>query len=174
MLERGFLTVGRWGAVPIRLHWTLPIGLFIFTGLVPGAAVGYVAIILLHEVGHALLVRRAGLRVGSLSLYGFGGECQYFGQPTPLERSVIAWGGVLAQLALLFAADAGLRLGGVPRDHFSRELTATVAGEPNAIILAINLLPIGRLDGREAWRLFPRLWRRLRRPRRPRRRHPLH
>lgn len=25
MFDRGYLTVGRWGGAPVRVHWTLPI-----------------------------------------------------------------------------------------------------------------------------------------------------
>jgi Zn-dependent protease len=172
VLDRGFLTVGRWGTTPIRLHWSLLLALLFFVAnFALGAAVGYVAILLFHEVGHALLVRRCGLRVGAINIYVFGGECQYFGQPSPLERAVIAWGGVLAQLLLLAAADvAVVRLGAARPDSFARQLTY-VLGAPNAFILLFNLLPIGKLDGREAWMLFPRIVRRLRTRRRAPRRY---
>jgi Zn-dependent protease len=172
VLRRGFLTIGRWGGVPIQLHWTLPIGLLLFAGFVPGACVGFILLILLHECGHALLVRRCGLRVGNIAIYGFGGECQYFGQPSPIERSIIAWGGVLAQLCALIAADQTLHHFGQPRARFIRSFINIFEGS-NALLIVINLLPIAQLDGREAWLLFPRLWRRLRGRRVTVRRHPL-
>lgn len=157
---RGFLTIGHWDGVPVRLHWSVPFGVVIFTGFSLGGAIGFVALLLLHEVGHAVLVRRQRLTVTEIRVYGFGAECEYRGWPTRLGKSVIAWGGVLMQAALLVAANGVVALFGTPHETFARDALA-VFGEANAFILIVNLLPIAPLDGAEAWLLFPRLWRRL-------------
>ena len=57
-------------------------------------------LILIHEMGHAVLVRRVGLHAVSIDVHGFGGQCRYAGYPDPLQRSIVAWGGVLAQALL--------------------------------------------------------------------------
>lgn len=84
----GNLTVGYVWNAPVRVHWSVLIGLVLFGGFRPGAWIGFLVVILAHELGHAVLVRRSGLRVVAVSLHAFGGECQWLGQPTslPVER----------------------------------------------------------------------------------------
>jgi len=89
---RGSVTIARiWGA-PIRLHWSVVVGLVLVGGLQPGAWLGFLAVILAHEVGHAVLVRHFGQRVVGLSLHALGGECHWIGQPNRLQRALIALG----------------------------------------------------------------------------------
>lgn len=63
MMDRGYLTLMRVRGVPLRLHWTLPLGALLLSGgrLEPGLWLGIVLVIALHEAGHALVVHRAGL-----------------------------------------------------------------------------------------------------------------
>ena len=151
---KNWWSLGRIGGVPVRLHWSALIGALFFSGfrLAPGAWLGFVVVILVHELGHAAVVRFAGQRATGIDVHGFGGECHWSGQATPLQRAAIAWGGVWAQLALLVIAIpvsivAGHALGSFGSDLF---YALTFA---NLMLAAINLLPIGRLDGREAWKL---------------------
>jgi stage IV sporulation protein FB len=170
MFSSGYLLVARWRGIPLRLHWTLPVGAVIFTGLrfVPGAWVGFVLLIVLHELGHALLARRYRMRVLSVDIHGFGGQCRYTGEPTPRQRAVIAWGGVLAQALLFFAVMLALLVAGQqPSNRFLGEL-ADSATSVNLRIAALNLLPFAPLDGAEAWKL-PKLWLDERRRRRAKR-----
>src|SRR5262245_31795457 len=59
-MESGFLHLGRFRGVPLRMHVLAPLGALFFSGFrfEPGAWLGFVLIILLHEIGHALLVMR--------------------------------------------------------------------------------------------------------------------
>jgi hypothetical protein len=60
-------------------------------------------------MGHASLALRCELRVVGIDIHGFGGQCRMGGGGTRRQHVVIAWGGVLAQLALLVLTFAVLR-----------------------------------------------------------------
>ena len=178
MLERGYLTIGRLRGIPIRLHWTIPLGALLFSGFTfaPAFWVGFFLLALIHELGHATVVRAYGHQVLKVDVTGFGGMCHWFGNASRMERGAIAWGGVLAQLALLGVSVAVLALTGGAHSRWSLEL-ASVFVRTNVWIMLLNLLPIPPLDGAEAWRFvadlirgnpFPRpRWLRRRPPTRP-------
>lgn len=169
MGRRGWWTVARWKGTPLRLHWSLPLSAVVLGGMRfdPAAWLGLVLVVLAHELGHAALVHRYRLPVVAVDLHGMGGECRYEGHPTRWQVAVIAWGGVLAQLALL---PLGLWLAPRMAPSFASGVLASF-GRPSLWMLLFNLLPIPPLDGAEAWRL-PGLWRAARR-RRAARRAPL-
>jgi stage IV sporulation protein FB len=164
MFDSGFLPLGRIRGAPIRAHWSVVLGALVFTGFrfEPGAWVGFVLLILCHELGHATLVMRYRLRVVSVDLHGFGGVCRWAGEATPWQRSVIAWGGVLAQLLVLGTTALVLFLVGAPRSFFAADL-AGVFFTTNYYLIALNLLPFPPLDGVHAWKIFG-AWRDRKRP----------
>jgi Zn-dependent protease len=158
MFDRGFWQIGRlWGA-PLRVHWSTAIGALLFGGLrlAPAFWVGFFALVLVHELGHALLVRRYRHTVLSIDVTGFGGVCRWSGPASDLERAKIAWGGVLAQALLLGAAALLLLLVGAPQSLVGAQLAAVFI-DTNLLILALNLIPFRPLDGAEAWTLFSHL-----------------
>lgn len=154
MLKRGFLRLGQIGGVPILVHWTAPLGAYVFTGFRFDGVLwlGFVGLILLHELGHALMVRAVGARSTAIELTGFGGLCRWQGTPTQVGRAVIAWGGIWAQLVLLVLAESYLRLFPGTLSPVAMQLfwIATVS---NMWMIALNLIPFPPLDGVEAWRL---------------------
>jgi len=161
-MESGYLKLGRFGRAPIRVHWTAPLGAFVFSWFrfAPAAWAAFVVLILIHELGHAILVRRFGLVLESVDVHGFGGVCRYHGTPPPLRRSIIAWGGVLGQAALLAIASVVWLLlpplaSPIANDIVHGQLLDTFL-RANLIVMAINLLPIPGFDGAEAWKLFGR------------------
>lgn len=158
MLESGFITALRWRGVPIELHWTLFVGAVFVGGLrfAPGVWLGFFLLVLFHELGHALLVRSARARVLAIRMHGFGGECRYDGRVSPLARSAIAWGGVLAQGVLFGLTFALLATPWAPRHRLVTQMLS-VWLEPNLVLIGLNLLPFRPLDGAEAWKLFGRL-----------------
>src|SRR5262249_49588782 len=162
ILENGYLRLGRFRGVPIRMHVLTPLGALFFSGFrfEPGAWLGFVLIILVHEIGHALLVMRYGLGVSSIDLHAYGGATRWSGQATGHQRSVIAWGGVLAQAALFVATAAVLTFLGAPRTFFGRELVY-VFTTTNLWLMALNLLPFPPLDGAQAWKLAGELGQRF-------------
>lgn len=165
-IQGGYLTLFRIGGVPIRAHWTLPLGLLFFSGfrMAPGLWVGIVAIIVLHELGHAFVVSRVGLANLGIDLTGFGGKCAWAGSPSPTERAWVAWGGVLAQLPLLIVSFLVITLVGPLESELLADLGDAFV-RVNAILIVINLIPFPPLDGAEAWPLFGHLrrdWKRER------------
>ena len=174
MFDRGFLTLGTIRGMPIRVHWTMPVGALIFSGFsfAPAFWLGFFVLVLIHELGHAFFVRRFRHHVVSIEVTGFGGLCRWSGHATPFERAAIAWGGVAAQgilLALTFALVLAL---GSPTSRWTAELVH-VFTTTNLWLIALNLLPIPPLDGAEAWPLVRHLGDRIRsRPRRLRRPKP--
>lgn len=140
--------------IPIYVHATLPLGLALVSQLSfrPFAWLGLVIIILVHEAGHAVLLQRYRLPVLHIVLHGFGGECETVEWMTPWQRVVVAWGGVLAQGILFAAMTVISSLGLWPRAFVASELYSTLTAM-NLLVACFNLLPLGRLDGREAWRI---------------------
>jgi len=156
-MRGGYLTLGRWRGAPVRAHWSLPIGAFVFGQgqFVPGFWLGFFLLLLVHELGHAVLVKRYGHRVRSIDLHGLGGACCWTGEPTAIDRARIAWGGVLAQAVAYGIAVAAIALAGPPESALAAQL-ASAFTTTNIWLIAINLLPVSPLDGAEAWKL-PRL-----------------
>jgi Zn-dependent protease len=156
VLSTGYLTLFKVRGAPVRVHWTTPLLALMLGGFrfVPGIWVGVFILILLHELGHAFFVWRYRLHVMAVEVTGWGGLCRYAGQPTPIQRSIIAWGGVLAQSVVLVAASAyWLSPLYAPTTMFEAHLVDSFI-RLNLMLIALNLLPIAPLDGAEAWKLF--------------------
>jgi Zn-dependent protease len=151
----GFLVLGKVWRAPVRIHWTTPIVAFLLTGLsfVPGAWLGFLIIVLVHELGHALVVRSVRAHVLAINVHGFGGTCEWYGDVTAKQRAMIAWGGVIAQMVLYAAARVAAII--VPSWGIFGQLMYTLTAT-NFILIVVNLLPIRPLDGAEAWKLLRR------------------
>jgi Zn-dependent protease len=164
VFSKGYLQLGRLAGVPVRMHWTAPIGAFVFCGFRFSAVAWacFFGIILAHELGHALVVKAARCSPTQILLLASGGLCAWRGEATPIGRAAIAWGGVWAQLVLLGAAALYLSLYGWPSDLTGYEIAATLTAA-NTWSIVFNLLPIAPLDGAEAWALPVLLGRKLRR-----------
>ncbi len=164
MFRSGYWTVLRVRGAPVRLHWTIPVVAVLFDGFrfSPGFILGFVLLVLLHELGHALLVWRTGHRVAAIEVTGLGGLCHWSGNATPFERSLIAWGGILMQAALYAAVWIAFRVAGPPPNLFLWSLLSVFLGA-NLWIMVFNLIPLPPLDGAEAWKIFA-LWKERRGP----------
>jgi hypothetical protein len=164
VFERGYLTVARFRGAPVRVHWSAPLGALFFTrfAFAPGAWVGFFLLLLLHELGHAVLVRAARMQVVSVDIHGLGGVCRWYGVPSPRWRAIIAWGGVAAQAIVLVLTLLALALLPPVTSAFAAQLLDTLVWT-NLFLMALNLLPIPPLDGAEAWPLIGML-RRAKRP----------
>ena len=155
--------IGAWRGVPIRVHASTPVGLYVLSGFrfIPEWWACTLALILLHEFGHAVVVRMAGGRATEVMLTGFGGHCAWVGGVSPVGRAAIACGGVAAQLILLVGALTLDALGLVPPGP-AAALVLGAATYSNAWLIGLNLLPITPLDGVEAWAFPYRLGQRAR------------
>lgn len=157
LFSSGFVKVGRIRGMPLRMHWTTPIGVFLLSGFSfnPFVWVAILGLMIAHELGHAVLAHRYRLRVVSVDLTPIGGVCRLEGDPTLHEAAVVAWGGVLAQgillvLALLVKPIFHVVTFGLADDVFD------ILIRSNLILMALNLLPVEPLDGATAWRVFRR------------------
>lgn len=168
MLLGRFLTLFSVAGMPVRLHLLAPLVWLLFNRLDGARWVGVILIVFLHELGHAAIVRRLGARVVSIDFVPLGGECSWQGSVSKVGESFIAWGGVLAQAALLAVVWPLSQLGWVEDPFFLRVLSVLVF--TNLFLIGLNLLPIPGLDGWRAWPLFPR-WLRAVRARRANERH---
>ncbi len=159
LVQNGSLRLGKVNRVPVLIHWTWPLGmLWLCGGFRPVMWAAFAFIVLVHEFGHAFWVRRFRLRVSVILVHGFGGECRYRGDPSSGERAVIAWGGVMAQAIVLFAA---LAVSPFVTTAQGRGLCEFFIWS-NLWMIGFNLLPIAPLDGAEAWK-YPVIWWRARR-----------
>ena len=143
------------------MHWTLPLGAIVFGGgtIAPAFWLGFVVLVALHEFGHAAMARRMKQHVVAIDITGFGGMCRWTGMATPIQQSLIAWGGVLVQAMLFLAAIIVVTV--VPGAlHGWIAQFVSVFLWTNLWLIALNLLPFPPLDGAHAWRLI----RDLRRP----------
>lgn len=162
--RKGYLVFKPSGAPPAMIHWTAFVLALIVGGLSfqPGVWLGVFVIILVHEFGHAIAVWRAGATVTAICMDGTGGNCQWIGSVTRVQKLAIVWGGIIAQLLLWVIAFIASIILSESLKEFSDQFLSTLL-RWNLIVVALNLLPIKPLDGHEAWPLLKKVfqdWRR--------------
>ena len=176
---RDAIPIGRIAGFPVKVHWSVIVILWLFTWslatTLPGAVAGYsrpvywlagacgalvlLASLLAHELAHAVVGRRMGVSVGSVTLWLFGGVTTLQGEAkTPKAAFRIAIAGPATSLALAAAfggmAAALSTVRAVP-------IAVSVAWWLAAINLLLglfNLLPGAPLDGGRVVRAY--LWHR--------------
>ena len=171
----GNFSIGRFGGVEVRLHWSLlaVVALIVWSladgvfpsqnpGLSDGtylamgfvAALLFLASILLHELGHSWVARRAGIEVDSITLWLFGGVAEFkdrFRSAGAEFRVAVSGPLVSIILGVVFMSIA---LAGPPTEV---DGVAAWLGYINLILAAFNLLPASPLDGGRV--LHAALWR---------------
>lgn len=120
------------------------------TGILSWAVVVFVSI-LVHELGHALVARRFGLRVGTIEIHGLGGHVTH-ARTTAQRQLAISLAGPFAGLTLggLTALFAVAVANTVPQ---ALGLLTTVIEQllwVNIVWSIVNLLPMFPLDGGHA------------------------
>lgn len=163
------LRLGRIAGIPVGANWSVLVVLVLITDIVarnvlPRADAGrpaslywavaiptallFLASLLAHEGAHAVVARRKGLGVRSITLWMLGGVAQLDGEP-PNARAdfAIAAAGPLTSLgvgAVLLAGTQAVSSFGAPP-----AVTAALAwtGGTNVLLAAFNLLPGAPLDG---------------------------
>jgi Zn-dependent protease len=126
--------------IQIKADWTILFLIFWANGSFAYFA-ALVLTIILHELGHALIVRSRGGHVEGIILQGFGGMTLWSGSLTQLEQACVALGGPLVNIAtaLLLPMMFPMAMGNSP---FTSALVLW------GMVLGIfNLLPILPLDG---------------------------
>lgn len=175
----GGIPLGRIAGFPVQANWSVLVILWLFTwslaSTLPTTAAGYsptaywvagacgatvlLASLLAHELAHAIVARRAGVKILGVTLWLFGGITRLGGQaktPQTAFRIAVAGPATSLLLAALFACTGvGLRTLGV--GHIILGVAWWLAGI-NALLGVFNLLPGAPLDGGQVLRAW--LWRR--------------
>jgi Zn-dependent protease len=124
-----------------------------------GAALGYCASLILHELGHALAARWQGIPIAGIDLWFFGGLAQMRREPqNAREELVIAAAGPAMTLLLLGICVAVAEVvtpGGFIEAAFPSESNSLSAGDAllgwlgfiNAALFVFNAVPAFPLDG---------------------------
>ena len=164
--NNGNITIGHVWGIPIQINPSLFLILALLTwtlagGLLPAAypemsdvgrwltalltALLFFASILFHELAHALVARRNGVAVTSITLYIFGGIAQLGGKPqTPGAEFRVAAVGPASSLVL---AGAFFALNQVFGDRGYLGASSQWLSYINMILALFNLLPGYPLDG---------------------------
>lgn len=161
-MTQGLWQLARWKGVPILLHWTVLLGLVwfgvLYQRIVPALLtfIGFFALLLVHELGHAVAARSRKVAVFEIRLYLLHGLCSHAMPYRPRDEVFIAWGGVLAQgvvLVLVLAAQMVLTTT-LPFAALALDPLLNVLTVGNAAMIVFNLLPVAPLDGHRAWRVL--------------------
>jgi Zn-dependent protease len=160
------LRVGRISGATVFVHWSVlaVTGVMLLSAIENAtmtlvAVAAYLGVLMLHEWGHLVAAHRVGSVVWSIELYPFHGITRFAETASRYDACVVAWGGVLAQLAVAVPLVLWAHFMGFTRIGAVNAFIA-MFGYFSAVIAVFNLLPVGRLDGATAWRIVPLLWRR--------------
>src|SRR6267143_1437565 len=172
--------LGRVAGIGVRLHWSLAIAFVLIVWSLAGqvlpevvpdqpppaywlvsvlAALLFYASLLSHEMGHALVARRLGVKVDGITLWIFGGVARLTGDASsPGTEARIAIAGPLVSLALaILFGGATFALDVTAGPPLVEVGCAWLAGS-NALLLLFNLIPAFPLDGGRLLRAW--MWRR--------------
>ena len=173
--------IGRIAGIAIRVHVTFPLFL-LWIGLrdgqgataaafAVGAMLALFTIVLLHELGHALMARRFGIATRDITLLPIGGLARLERMPRePRQELLIAIAGPAVNLVLALLFGAILIATGGPRSlvefDLLRRLGAPAVGHVilaelvavNVGLILFNLLPAFPMDGGRVLRALLALW----------------
>jgi Zn-dependent protease len=168
MAMKGSIRIGSLWGVALRAHWSVPLIMLLFayvlaSGTLPAytpgrapvvyAVAGVVGALLLlaslvvHEMSHALVARRAGIEVQDVTLWALGGLTRMDRPATARAAFAVAVSGPLASLLI-----GGVSIGcavGVAAALGWRMPVAVLSwlGGANVLLGVFNLLPAAPLDG---------------------------
>ncbi len=147
--------------VDVYLHWSvLVISGVMLIGAVaaPGMALvglgAYLSVLLIHEVGHLVAAQNRGCKVFSIVIYPFFGVTEFELPWFRIDHCLIAWSGVLAQLAVSLPFVLWVKMFGYTRFGAVNAALA-LFGFFSLGVAALNLIPIRPLDGAVAWGIVP-------------------
>ena len=158
-----YLGVLRSTGIRLYAHWSVllvvalfAVGAFSDPLIASALFISVLALILIHELGHAWVARRLGLEVTAIHFSLLHGRCTHETAEYEWDEVRVAWGGVLAQLLVaipLLVISAQWR--SLPEVF---EPVVIILGYFSLLTAAFNLLPAPGLDGALAWRAVPMLW----------------
>ena len=163
---RASLRIGRLFGVPLYIQWSVLLvggviawitanslvtraGVTTSTGVTLGLSfvAGYLASVLLHEIGHTIAARHFGIGVRRISLLFYGGAAELeSAPPDPVSEFWVALAGPLASAGCAVAAVAGHRFAIGAEAWLSADILGALAWA-NVAMVVINLLPGFPLDG---------------------------
>lgn len=154
--------IGRWRGVPILLHWSTLLALlwfwFRYQQIVPALLTffGFFALLLAHELGHAIAAHSRNVRVFGIRLYLLHGLCSHAPPHHERDDVFIAWGGVIAQSVILMLALVAQSIlsSAAPLLQLQLSPLFRVLITGNLFMIAFNLIPVAPLDGYRAWRVL--------------------
>ncbi|HLJ57712.1 MAG TPA: site-2 protease family protein [Chthonomonadaceae bacterium] len=159
--DGGSFLVAVVSGIPIRIHVTFLL-LLAFIGLPflanrnesPAAVLLILALffcVILHELGHALVARRYGIRTLSITLYPIGGVAALEELPRPRQELWIALAGPAVNVVIAVAIWSGLALSHrLPPISFNIEPSRSFFANlmvANLLLAAFNMLPAFPMDG---------------------------
>ena len=149
----GSLKIGTAFGIPIRIHWTFLVLIYLFALTVDAPlwvlALGITGIfgsVLLHELGHSLVAKSFGIRVIDITFWPLGGMARMNEIPeSPRIEGLVAIAGPLVNLAL-----AGLGAAVWVPSEFLGLAIAGLAAQfivINLLMGIFNLVPAFPMDG---------------------------
>ncbi|MBP6208727.1 MAG: site-2 protease family protein [Anaerolineales bacterium] len=164
------LRIARIRGMDIRFHFSMlfsvPIAYYLFKPTEPREMVaalfwllGFVACILLHELGHAFVAQFAGIEVRSIVIWILGGFTNLSRKSEkPARNLAVAAAGPLVNMLLGFFSVAGYIIFSIFFLPFYRNTELFLWGQTfvnlflslafvNVVLVAFNLLPVYPLDG---------------------------
>jgi len=155
--------------IPIYIHWSflILIGWIIFANAAAGAVLAALAVafilalfgcVALHELGHALMAQRFGIRTRDITLLPIGGVARLERIPEdPTRELLIAIAGPLVNVIIAAALYLGMRLAGYPAPEMlpGGNLATTIGAIGlipmlvyfNIFLVVFNLIPAFPMDG---------------------------
>jgi len=174
------LRLGRIAGIEVGLHWSLAIVFVLIVWTLAGqvlpefvpdqpqsaywlvsalAAILFYVSLLSHEMGHALVARRLGVKVDGITLWLFGGVARLRGEAAmPGIEVKIAIAGPLVSFALAILFGAATLLLDATAGPPLVEVGCAWLATSNAMLLLFNLIPAFPLDGGRLLRAW--LWQR--------------
>ncbi|MEU4822070.1 site-2 protease family protein [Actinomadura sp. NPDC023710] len=157
--------LGTFRGIPVGMHWSVLVIMFLIAEILarsvlptadPAArwtaavlvAVLFMGSLAAHEFAHALVARRHGVRVGSITLWALGGLAELDGEPSTARADLqIAGVGPLASAAAGAAFAGAWAAGHALGAPVIVTASLSWLAATNILIAVFNLLPGAPLDG---------------------------
>ncbi len=156
------LLIARPFGIPVRIHFTfLLLLLWIgFGARAAGRAVGpeivfillLFACVVLHELGHALMGRRFGVKTREIVLYPIGGIARLDDLPRGVPELLIALAGPAVNVVIVVLLGGLMWAFGIPVSRWAAPVMSDAGLVPklfftNFILVAFNMIPAFPMDG---------------------------
>jgi hypothetical protein len=129
----GYIKLGKFGEIPLLMHWSFLPGcvlLAIYFHATPDEVIfvcsAYAALIVFHEVGHAVAARLFGMNVFSIELSGIGGICRTEVPRSRLAALTFISAGLIVQMILVSLASIYVHYFGWPKNIAGSSITFVV------------------------------------------------